>query len=91
MQNLTFENLLPRAQAVFYDAWISEGTPEECKYYMEYFQKYPNKGNYTTFYNRCLVKHVKILFSSWDYETPTVIYTPRELLQEIETAENDYI
>ena len=88
---MTFEELQDRAERVFYSFWIEEGTPEECKYYMEYFQKYPNKGNYTTFYNRCLVKHVKILFSSWDYETPTVIYTPRELLQEIETAENDYI
>ena len=87
MQNLTFENLLPRAQAVFHDAWISEGTPEECKYYREYFEKYPNKGDYETFYNRCLKKHACTLLTSWDYEEPEYYATPEELLKAIEDEE----
>lgn len=91
MQKLTFESLLKRAKAVFYDAWISEATPEECQYYIDYYKQYPNKGDYKTLYERALKKHVKILFSSWDYETPTCFYTPEELLKEIEAAENDYM
>ena len=91
MEKLTLESLLGRAKKVFYDVWITEGTPDECEYYKEYFRQYPNKGNYEEFYKRCLAKHAYILFSSWDYETPTAIYTPEELLAEIEAAENDYM
>lgn len=91
MEALTLESLLDRAKAVFYDAWITEGTPDECSYYREYFKKYPNRGTYEDFYKKALIKHVNILFSSWDYETPTAIYTPEELLAEIIAAENDYL
>ena len=84
---MTFEELMKRAEAVFYDVWIEEGTPEECQYYKDYFQQYPNKGDYETFYNKCLKKHAHTLFTSWDYEEAEHYSTPEELLEAIEREE----
>ena len=84
---MTFEELMKRAEAVFYDLWIDEGTPEECQYYREYFEKYPNKGDYETFYNKVLKKHAHTLSTSWDYEEPEHYATPEELLKAIEDEE----
>lgn len=84
---MTFEELQNRAERVFYSFWIEEGTPEECQYYREYFEKYPNRGNYETFYNNVLKKHAHALFTSWDYEEPEHYSTPEELLKAIEDEE----
>ena len=84
---LTFESLFSRATPLFYKVWIDEATPEEINYYKEYFRKYPNKGNFTEFYNKVLKKNIKVLFTPWEYETPTSYKTPEEFLQAIQEAE----
>lgn len=84
---MTFEELIPRAKKLFYDVWISEATPEECNYYIAYFEQYPNKGNYKDFYEKALKKHVCILFSNWQYETPESYFSPEEFLTAIEREE----
>lgn len=87
MKQYTFEELIPRATSLFYKVWIDEGTPQECEFYKEYFTQYPNKGNYTEFYNKALKKAVNILFTSFEYETPERITTPAEFLRIIEQEE----
>ena len=84
---MTFEELQGRAERVFYSFWIEEGTPEECKFYKDFFDKYPNRGNYEAFYKKCLQKHAHTLTSSWDYEEPEHYDTPEDLLQAIEEQE----
>lgn len=86
---MTFEELQDRAERVFYSFWIEEGTPEECKFYKDFFDKYPNRGNYETFYKKCLHKHAHTLTSSWDYEEPEHYDTPEDLLQAIEEREQE--
>ena len=86
---MTFEELQERAEKVFYSFWIEEGTPEECDFYKSYFEKYPNRGNYDIFYNKCLKKHAHTLTTSWDYEEPEHYDTPEELLQAIEEQEQE--
>ena len=81
---MTFEELIPEAEGLFYKVWISEGTAEECNFYKGYFEQYPNKGSYQDFYEKALKKHVCILFSSWEYETETTYYTPEDFKQAIE-------
>ena len=89
MQELTFESLITRAEKLFYSVWIEEGTPEECNFYKSYFEQYPNRGNYETFYKKTLKKHAHTLSTSWDYEEPQRYDTPQELLAAIEEAENE--
>ena len=81
---MTFEELIPEAEGLFYKVWISEGTAEECDFYKGYFEQYPNKGSYQEFYEKALKKRVCILFSSWEYETETTYYTPEDFKQAIE-------
>lgn len=91
MENLTFENLLPRAQAVFYDVWIEEPTPEEIAWNKAFFEKYPHKFTKETWPEvvqaAALFKHARSLSSSWDYETAEVYRTPAEFLKAIEEQE----
>ena len=84
---MTFEELQERAKKVFFFFLFVVGTPEECDFYKSYFEKYPNRGNYDIFYNKCLKKHAHTLTTSWDYEEPEHYDTPEELLQAIEDQE----
>ena len=90
MNGITFESLLDRAKKTdFYKVWIDEATEEECQYYRDYFNKYPNKGSYDEFYESALKKHACILFTSWEYETYTTVHTPEEFLALIEKQEEE--
>lgn len=86
---ITFENLIKRAEPLFYSVWIDEATPQECEYWRQYFNQYPNKGDYKTMYEKALKKCVKILYTSWYYETPHRISTPEQFLQIIEQEESE--
>lgn len=91
MNNLTFESLLERAQAVFYKVWIDEPTPAEIAYNKAFFEAYPQKCNAETWEEyrekAALMKNARTLFTSWDYETPETYRTPEEFLQAIEAEE----
>ena len=87
MGKLTFESLLPRAQKLFYKAWIDEAKPAEIEWNRQYFEKYPNKGNFQEFYNKCLKKHAHVLQTDWQYEDPEKFDTPEEFLKYIEEEE----
>ena len=86
---MTFEELIPRASRVFYKVWIDEATEEECAWWRDYFERFPNKGSYEAMYKNALSKSVKVLFTSWDYETPLRIDTPKKLLKLIKEKERE--
>ena len=71
--------LIQEAREYFYKVYVYEMNENEQNYYKEYFRQYPNKGNYEDFYKKCLVPHVTIYPTSWEYEEQYTIYTPEDL------------
>lgn len=81
--------LIQEAQKYFHKVFVAEIHDNEKEYYREYFRQYPNKGNYEEFYKKCLVPHVTIYTTSWEYEDPETIYTPEDLRKWIDDRKRE--
>ena len=93
----TIKTILKEAEKYFYKAWLEEPQPEEIRYYKDYFSQYPNKGNFTDFYNRALSPRIKVYTTSYNYNRycdPDIYLIPQDidrLKADIEETKSYYI
>lgn len=81
--------MIQEARKYFYSVECREIHDNEKEYYREYFRQYPNKGSYEEFYNKCLVPHVTIRPTSWEYEEEYSIYSPEDLQKWIDDRKQE--
>ena len=82
-------SLIYEARKYFHSVEVCEIHDNEKEYYKEYFRQYPNQGKYEDFYRKCLVPHVTIYCTSWEYEDPISIYSPEDLQKWIDDRKKE--